>query len=149
MLQPDMPIEVKHTIGAEYPMMKLTSKYMSPSLILPSNIVPPVPLMASWPLNAPRSVQLPGLVVPLPPDQDQGTEAESLVHSTIMPVPEQVLGVEIPLGFEDELDGDDATATVAELDDEGATASLFATKTELDVGDATGDATGVTETALP
>ncbi len=111
-------------------------------------MVPPVPLTASWPLKlVPRSVQLPGEVVPLPPSHDQGTEAESLVHSIIMPLPEQVEGVEDLPGLESELDDDDATATGA--DDGGATAILFATTTGLVVGAATGAATGVEENALP
>ena len=71
--------------------------------------------------------------MPLPPDHDQGTEAESLVHSIIMPLPEQVVeGVEDLPGLGDELDDDDGVATTgAALDGGGATAILFATMTEL------------------
>lgn len=113
-----------------------------------------MPLTASWPLNVPRLVQLPGEVVPLPPDHDQGTEAELLVHSITMPVPEQV--VEVVGGLpelDDELDDGDTTGTGAgagtELEDGAATTILFATRTELVVGVGTGAATGVVENALP
>lgn len=81
--------------------------------------------------------------MPLPPDQDKGTDAESLVHPITMPVPEQVVEDEEPPELGDELDDGDATATAVELDgdatttgfeldDEGVTATL----TELDDGEA-------------
>lgn len=79
--------------------------------------------------------------MPLPPDHVNGTESESLVHSIIMPVPEQVVEVVgVPPELEDELGDDGATATGGELDG-GATTILFATRTEVVVGVATGAAT--------
>lgn len=104
--------------------------------------MPPVPLTASWPLKSPRSVQLPGAVVPLPPDQDQGTVSELLAHSITMPEPVQVVepvSVSPELELDDGIvigvvvagDGDDDTTGAAT----GATASFSGATTGTEVED--------------
>lgn len=108
--------------------------------------MPPVPLTASWPLKSPRSVQLPGAVVPLPPDQDQGTVSELLAHSITMPEPVQVVEpvsvspeLELELELDDGIvigvvvagDGDDDTTGAAT----GATASFSGATTGTEVED--------------